>query len=86
VQGGHEEISGTVTGEDSARAVCAMRSRRKPDQQQSRVRIAEARHWQSPIRIQTVGALFLRCDAATVVAQSRTTVARDDRAMDLNET
>src|SRR6185369_11129651 len=81
VQGRHEEITGTVTGKDSAGAVCAMRSGRKPDQQQSRVRIAEAGHWQSPVRVQTVCALLLRCDAATVLPQSRTTFARDDRAM-----
>jgi hypothetical protein len=51
VESRHEEISGAVSSEDSACAISSMRGRGKPDQQQSRVRITEARHWQSPVRV-----------------------------------
>src|SRR4030095_11730680 len=85
VQGRHEEIARAVSGEDSARPICSMRGWRKPDQQQSRVRIAEARHGESPVRVETVCALLLRCHATTVLSQPGTAFARNDRAMNLSE-
>jgi hypothetical protein len=85
VQGRHQEIAGAVSREDSARAIGSMRSRSKPDQQQSRVRIAETGHGQSPVRVETVCALLLRCNTPAVLSQPRTAFARHDCAMNLNE-
>ena len=62
-----------------------MRGRCKPDQQQSCIRIAEARHWQSPVRVVTVCTLLFGCDAMTVLSQPWTTLARYDRAVHLSE-
>ena len=81
----HQEIAGAVSGEDSACAIGSVRSRCKPDQQQSRVRIAETGHGQSPVRVETVCALLLRCNTPAVLSQPRTAFARHDCAMNLSE-
>jgi len=81
----HQEIAGAVSCEDSSRPIGAMRGRCKPDQQQSCIRIAEARHWQSPVRVVTVCTFLFGRHATTVLSQSRTTLARHDRAVHLSE-
>src|SRR6266496_127386 len=62
-----------------------MCGRRQPDEQQSRVGIAEARHGQPPVRVVTMCALLLAGDAATVLSQPRAAFTRHDRAVNLSE-
>ena len=62
-----------------------MRCGCKTDEEQSRVRIAEARHRPAPVRVVAMRAFLLARDALTVLSQARTAFACHDRAMHVSE-
>jgi len=62
-----------------------MRGRRKADEQQARIRIAEAGDRPSPVDVIAMRALLLPCDALAVLPQTRAAFAGDDGVMDVGE-
>ena len=81
----HQEIAraaGAVAREDPARAVRAVRSRREPDDQQSRGGIAEAGHRTGPVGVQKVGLALLATYPLAVGAKPGTALARHDLVAD----
>ena len=78
----HQEVAGpagAVAGEDAARAVGAVRSRREADDEDARVRIAETGNRTRPVRLVTIGPPFFAADLLAVLAQPRAALARNDR-------
>ena len=73
-----------VAGEHAPGPVRAVGGRRQPDQQQPRVRIAEAGHRAAPVGLVAVGGLLLarrsrRSSAAAAGSPRSRTIARADR-------
>ena len=64
-----------VAGEHAARPVGAVRGRRETDEQQARVRVAEAGHGPAPVRVVAMRALLLARHGRQYVAQARTAFA-----------
>ena len=82
----HEKVarsSGNVAGEDTSRAVGAVRGRREAEDEHARIRIAEAGNGARPVHVVAVRRVLLTPDALTVTPQARAGIARDDRVANL---
>ena len=78
---GHQEVTGTagtIAGEYPARAIRTVGCRRKPKNQNSRVRIAKAGNRPGPVGIVAKRRAFHTRDLSAVAAKSLALVARDD--------
>src|ERR1035437_2187158 len=79
------EVARRITGERASRAVRAVRAWRKPENEDSRVRVAESRHRLSPILDVAIGAPFLARDAFPPRDEPRAAPARRDLAIQFRE-
>jgi len=80
-----EEISRSVTGEHSPRAVRAMGPRRQADDQQTRIRISERGNWLPTVVPVAIRSPLLGGDLAAVGDQARTPLASNNLPLDLDE-
>src|SRR5688572_5472453 len=74
-----QPITATITGEHSPGAIAAVSGRRKPDNQQSRLRIAECRQGFCPIVLASESAWRIICAGFAPANQPWTSAAPDNR-------
>ena len=78
VEGGEEEVAGTVAGEDAARTVRAVGRRGEPEDYYLRLRVSEAGYGTAPVNLILIGGLLLAGDRLAPLDQPRTAAAGDD--------
>jgi hypothetical protein len=81
-----QEVAARITGEDATRPVAPVCRRRKAQDQDPRLRIAETRQRPRPVFLPGEPARRLRGRALPPLDQPRAAPAIDDLALDLRET
>jgi hypothetical protein len=82
MEGRPQEVAAGVAGEDATRPVAAVRRRGKPDDEDPRVRIAEARQRPAPVRLVAVAADLLAGDRLAPGDEPGASSARDDLGLE----
>jgi hypothetical protein len=82
MQGAIEEITRFVTGEDPPRAVPAVRGRREPDEQDSRLRVSKGRQGTAPIPLAAEASRRMAGGVLAPGDQPRAAATRNDLALD----
>ena len=88
MESGHQKIAraaAAIAREYASGPIRAMRSRRQPQDQQSRARITESGHRPGPIGLVPERPSLLAANVLTVLAQSGTIFTFDDRAVNLSK-
>jgi hypothetical protein len=86
MQRAHEKVARSADAVAREYAPCpvrAVRGRRQADEQQPRVRVAEAGDRFAPVRVLPVSAPLLARDLGAMLAKPRASFARDDLLMNL---
>ena len=78
MQGRPEEVARRVAGEDPARPIAAVRGGSQADEQDPRVRVAEPRYRQAPVRLVAEAFDLLARDQFAPGDEARAAPARDD--------
>src|SRR4051794_19212927 len=80
-----QPITASITGKHPARSVAAVSGWRQSDDQESGIRITEARQWFCPILHALITARWILCRCFTPAYQARTFTALDNATVQLLE-